>query len=77
MVPSALQEERVVRMLLEHWRGVSRQLRWWEHCGCPPERVILSPEEDEQSMNQDEQEIQIKIEGVEEERRPEKESSGL
>ncbi|OJJ81461.1 uncharacterized protein ASPGLDRAFT_105053, partial [Aspergillus glaucus CBS 516.65] len=30
MVPSALQEERVVRMLLEHWRGVSRQLRWWE-----------------------------------------------
>lgn len=46
-VPSALQEERVVRMLLEHWRGVSRQLRWWERCGCPPERVILPPEEEE------------------------------
>lgn len=62
MVPSALQEERVVRMLLEHWRGVSRQLRWWEHCGCPPERVILPPEEEEQSMNQDEQQ-EMQIEG--------------
>ncbi|EYE91773.1 uncharacterized protein EURHEDRAFT_463967, partial [Aspergillus ruber CBS 135680] len=68
-VPSALQEERVVRMLLEHWRGVSRQLRWWEHCGCPPERVILPPEEEEQSMNQDEQQ-EMQIEGGGEERRP-------
>ena len=46
-VPSALKGERVVRMMLEQWRGVSRQLRWWEHCGCPPERIVLQPNEEE------------------------------
>lgn len=40
-VPSTMKGERVVRMLVEDWRGVSRQLRWWERCGCPPKRIVL------------------------------------
>lgn len=41
VVPGVLKAERVARMLLETWRGVSRQLRWWERCGYPPARVVL------------------------------------
>lgn len=43
-IPNTLKGERVVRMLVEGWRGVSRQLRWWERCGCPPKRIVLREE---------------------------------
>lgn len=44
-VPSLLTGERVVRMLVEDWRGVSRQLRWWGYCGCPPMRVVIQQQQ--------------------------------
>lgn len=50
-VPSLLTGERVVRMLVEDWRGVSRQLRWWGRCGCPPMQVVI----EEQGQQEDEE----------------------
>ncbi|OJK01658.1 hypothetical protein ASPACDRAFT_41919 [Aspergillus aculeatus ATCC 16872] len=33
-----IESERVVMMLVEHWRGISRQLRIWEHRNLPRRR---------------------------------------
>ncbi|RAK71262.1 uncharacterized protein BO72DRAFT_392462 [Aspergillus fijiensis CBS 313.89] len=37
-IAQEIESERVVMMLVEHWRGISRQLRIWEHRNLPRRR---------------------------------------
>ncbi|PYH43805.1 uncharacterized protein BP01DRAFT_300337 [Aspergillus saccharolyticus JOP 1030-1] len=37
-ISQEIESERVVKMLVEHWRGISRQLRIWEHRNLPRRR---------------------------------------